>query len=246
MQYHDDYVVIIPARYGSSRLPGKPLIKISGVEMILRTYTRCLNVVNPKKIYVATDNVLIKDFCTRNSIQVIMTPETCLTGTDRIAEVSKEIIAPVYINVQGDEPLLNPDDLSDLINASLQEPNTIFNGYCEIKNNDQYVSKNIPKVVFAQNKKLLYMSRSPIPFSKVNNHSNSYRQVCIYAFPKKSLDIFLSNPNKTNFEMNEDIEILRFLELGCEIKLIQMSSESVAVDTIEDVKKVENIISLKK
>ena len=90
------------------------------------------------------------------------------------------------------------------------------------------------------------MSRSPIPFSKVNNHSNSYRQVCIYAFPKKSLDIFLSNPNKTNFEMNEDIEILRFLELGCEIKMIQMSSESVAVDTIEDVKKVENIISLKK
>ena len=64
--------------------------------------------------------------------------------------------------------------------------------------------------------------------------------------PKKSLDIFLSNPNKTNFEMNEDIEILRFLELGCEIKMIQMSSESVAVDTIEDVKKVENIISLKK
>ena len=62
-----------------------------------------------------------------------MTPETCLTGTDRIAEVSKEIIAPVYINVQGDEPLLNPDDLSDLINASLQEPSTIFNGYCEIK-----------------------------------------------------------------------------------------------------------------
>ena len=189
MQYHDDYVVIIPARYGSSRLPGKPLIKISGVEMILRTYTRCLNVVNPKKIYVATDNVLIKDFCTRNSIQVIMTPETCLTGTDRIAEVSKEIIAPVYINVQGDEPLLNPDDLSDLINASLQEPNTIFNGYCEIKITINTFQK-IYQVVFAQNKKLLYMSRSPIPFSKVNNHSNSYRQVCIYAFPKSLLTYF--------------------------------------------------------
>jgi 3-deoxy-manno-octulosonate cytidylyltransferase (CMP-KDO synthetase) len=245
MQYHDDYVVIIPARYSSSRLPGKPLLKISGVEMIMRTYSRCAKAVDPKKIFVATESSLIKNFCIKNSIQVIMTSDKCLTGTDRIAEVSTKISAPVYINVQGDEPLLNPDDLLSIINASMQKPNTIFNGYCEINDKDQYLSKNIPKAVFTEDKKLLYMSRSPIPFSGSIKSMKAFRQVCIYAFPRKALKIFSNNPKKTFFEMIEDIEILRFLELGCEINMVKMSSDSVAVDVPDDIKRVEKLLSLR-
>ena len=91
MQSHDDYIVVIPARYDSSRLPGKPLIKISGIEMLLRTFNRCKEVVDAKKIFVATDNLMIEDFCISNNIQVVMTSDKCLTGTDRVAEVSKKI-----------------------------------------------------------------------------------------------------------------------------------------------------------
>jgi 3-deoxy-manno-octulosonate cytidylyltransferase (CMP-KDO synthetase) len=244
MQYHDDYVLIIPARYSSSRLPGKPLIKISGIEMILRTYNRCSSVVDQKKIFVATESKLIEDFCIKNSIQVVMTSEECLTGTDRIAEVSTKISAPVYINVQGDEPILNPADLLDLINASMQKPNSIFNGYCKIDNKEQYLSKSIPKVVFSEDEKLLYMSRSPIPYSRSMKSIKAFRQVCIYAFPINALKIFSNNTKKTFFEMTEDIEILRFLELGCEVNMIKMSSDSVAVDVPEDIEKVEKLLSL--
>tara|TARA_B100000795_G_C22806749_1_gene445500 strand:+ start:5923 stop:6666 length:744 start_codon:yes stop_codon:yes gene_type:complete len=244
MQSHDDYIVVIPARYDSSRLPGKPLIKISGIEMLLRTFNRCKEVVDAKKIFVATDNLMIEDFCISNNIQVVMTSDKCLTGTDRVAEVSKKIYAPVYINVQGDEPILNPKDLLDLINQSLDDPSSIFNGYCQIEDESQYFSKNIPKVIFAENKDLLYMSRAAIPFSKSGDFKMSYRQVCIYGFPREALAIFSKNKEKTFFEMNEDIEILRFLELGCKIKMIEMSSDSVAVDIPDDILKVEKILKL--
>tara|TARA_B100000925_G_scaffold244557_1_gene194420 strand:+ start:757 stop:1503 length:747 start_codon:yes stop_codon:yes gene_type:complete len=244
MQSEHNYVVVIPARYHSTRLPGKPLIKILGIEMLQRTYNRCLKVVDKEKIFVATDSEKIIDFCNKNDIQSILTSKNCLTGTDRIAEVSKIIDAKVYINVQGDEPLLNPDDLKLLIESSEKNPDIIFNGYCEIDNQSQYISQNIPKVVFSNNKELLYMSRSPIPHHKNKKNHNSYRQVCIYAYPKEVLSIFLKQPKKTVFESYEDIEILRFLELGCKIKMLKMSSKSVAVDVPEDVIKVEEIIRL--
>tara|TARA_A100001015_G_C15024950_1_gene729961 strand:- start:390 stop:1145 length:756 start_codon:yes stop_codon:yes gene_type:complete len=242
MQSHNDYVVVIPARYNSTRLPGKPLIKIAGKEMLLRTYHRCTKVVACEKIYVATDSKKIKDFCSEKSINVVMTGEKCITGTDRIAEFSEIVDSPVYINVQGDEPILNPNDLKTLIERSINNPEIIFNGYCNIDSSTLYESENIPKVVFSENENLLYMSRSPIPYSKQYKPNLSFRQVCIYAFPKKALKNFSSRKNKTFFESNEDIEILRFLELGYEIKMIKMSSESIAVDIPNDIIRVEDAI----
>lgn len=245
MQSEHDYVVVIPARYHSTRLPGKPLIKILGIEMLQRTYNQCLKAVDKEKIFIATDSKKITDFCIKNNIQSLLTSENCLTGTDRIAEVSKIIDSKVYINVQGDEPLLNPDDLKLLIESSKKYPDIIFNGYCEIDENSKYISENIPKVVFSNAKDLLYMSRSPIPFHKNKQIHHSYRQVCIYAYPKDVLSIFLEQPKKTIFESYEDIEILRFLELGCKIKMLKMSSKSVAVDVPEDIIKVEEILKLR-
>ena len=110
-----DYIVVIPARYKSSRLKGKPLIDLNGLPMIVRTYRQCLKVVPSKTIYVATDHDLIKKVCVKEGAQVIMTSPDCLTGTDRVAEVSEKIDAKTYINVQGDEPLFNPDDLKLLL-----------------------------------------------------------------------------------------------------------------------------------
>ena len=127
------FIVVIPARYNSTRLPGKPLIKIKGVSMIKRTYLQCLKVVSREKIFIATDNMKIFNFCKKENMKVLMTSKRCLTGTDRIAEVAKKIKAKFYINVQGDEPICNPIDLKKLITTAKKYPNEIINGYTEIK-----------------------------------------------------------------------------------------------------------------
>ena len=237
-----DYIVVIPARYKSSRLKGKPLIDLNGLPMIVRTYRQCLKVVPSKTIYVATDHDLIKKVCVKEGAQVIMTSPDCLTGTDRVAEVSEKIDAKTYINVQGDEPLFNPDDLKLLLEEAKKHPRDIITGYCEIDDEDLHKDLNIPKVVIRPDGRLLYASRAPIPSNKLNKFEKGWRQVCAYAFPKEVLKKFSSVKKKTELEKIEDIEYLRFLELGIEIKTLKMSKMSLAVDTPEDVIKAKQLI----
>ena len=234
------YLIIIPARLKSSRLPNKPLIKIKGKEILLRTYERCLSAVrDPNKIIVATDHEKIYNFCLQNNIQVLMTSESCLTGTDRICEVVNKFPADVYINVQGDEPVLNPKDLKKVIKFVKKDPGKIYNGYAEIKDEKKFYSPNIPKVIFHPKTKLLmYISRAAIPSDKSFDFIKAWKQVCIYAYPKNALIAFSSN-KKTPLEEIEDIEVLRFLELGYEVKMISLSGNGIAVDVPEDIKKVE-------
>ena len=126
-------IIVIPARWHSSRLPGKPLIKIKNIPMILRTYNQCLKVLKRDKIFVATDDNRIKKFCDLYKIKCIITSKKCLTGTDRIAEVATKIRSDIYINVQGDEPICNPKDIIKILKASKKFPNEIINGYTQIK-----------------------------------------------------------------------------------------------------------------
>jgi 3-deoxy-manno-octulosonate cytidylyltransferase (CMP-KDO synthetase) len=237
------YVVVIPARMASSRLPNKPLINILGKTLIERTWNQVVKVVDKSKVFVLTDHVDIFNHCTQLDISVIMTSEKCLTGTDRIAEFANFFDADYYINVQGDEPLINPDDILKVIDCINKGETQIINGFAKILNKEDYYSLNIPKVVFREDKRLMYISRSPIPGNKTNAFHDSFRQICIYAFPKKSLLDFANRTKKTFFENIEDIEILRFLELGYEVKMIEMSSVSIAVDVMEDIDKV--ILKLK-
>ena len=109
------YLLVIPARYASTRLSGKALIKIEGVPMIIRTCNQCLKVVPRNKLYVATDDKRIVDCCKKHNIQTIITSKKCLTGTDRIAEVAKKIKTDTYINVQGDEPIFDPKDIKNML-----------------------------------------------------------------------------------------------------------------------------------
>lgn len=237
-----NYCVIIPARYQSSRLPGKPLVDLCGLPMIVRTYQQCIKACSPEKVYVATDDKRIREVCESNKIQVIMTSSDCLTGTDRIAECAKYIDADIYINVQGDEPLFNPNDLELLISSIEKYPGEVLNGFCKIKNEHLFRSGSIPKVVFRPDGRLLYMSRAPIPSNKEQGFEKAWRQVCAYAFPKQALEDFSSVTEKTKLESMEDIEILRFLELGWEVRMIELSSDSIAVDTPEDIQRVEAAI----
>lgn len=237
------YVVVIPARYQSLRLPGKPLVDIHGKSLLQRTYEQCIKVVEKENVYVATDNSAIYEHCTALDIQVVMTSEDCLTGTDRIAEFSGKFDADVYINVQGDEPLMNPADILKVIAAAQKYPNDVINGFVAIDDEKNYHSLTIPKVVFRPDGRLLYMSRSPIPGNKQGVFEKSWRQICVYAFPKKALEDFSSLKRKTVLEQEEDIEILRFLEMGYELRMIELSNDSIAVDTPEDLETVKKILT---
>ncbi|MBB6271618.1 3-deoxy-manno-octulosonate cytidylyltransferase (CMP-KDO synthetase) [Pedobacter cryoconitis] len=229
-----DFIVVIPARYQSSRFPGKPLTVIDGKSMLQRTYEQCVQAVDKSLIYVATEDQRIVDHCRLLDIQVLLTSDHCLTGTDRIAEVADLVKADYYINVQGDEPLFNPDDIKKIISRLDTYPGEILNGYCSITDERQYRSKSVPKVVFRPDGRLLYMSRSPVPGNKGLDFVKGWRQVCIYAFPFAALKAFASEKDKTTLEAEEDIEILRFLELNYEVRMVELSSESIAVDNPED------------
>lgn len=238
----NEFLIVIPARYQSTRLPGKPLIKLRGKEMLLRTFERCLKVTTRKNILIATDDKRIEKFCHKHTINVLMTSKNCLTGTDRIAEVSKIIKKKIYINVQGDEPLVDIFDLKNLIKVAKKYPNKVINGYTKILDKKLFLSKNIPKVVFRNDGKLLYQSRSPIPITKKGQFVNAWRQVCIYALPYSSLKVFSSIKKKTPLENIEDCELVRFLELGVDVHMINMSNNSISVDTPSDVIKVNKVL----
>ena len=232
------YVVVIPARLASTRLPEKPLIDILGKSLIQRTYDQCVKVISKDSVYIATDSEKIQLHCQNLGMQVIMTSPDCLTGTDRIAEFATKIHADYYINVQGDEPIINPLDILEILKAIEKYPSDVINGFAQIEEEDLYRSSTIPKVVCRQDGRLLYMSRSPRPGNKKNSFIKSWKQVCIYAFPKDALLKFAELGNKTVLENLEDIEILRFLEMGYEVRMIPLSKDSIAVDTPEDVQKV--------
>lgn len=228
------YVIIIPARFNSTRLPGKPLIKLKGLTILERTYNQCIKVLPKKKVFVATDSELIKNFCIKNSINFIMTSKSCLTGTDRVAEAAKKIKAKYYINIQGDEPFFPKIDIKKLIHTSKKYPRSVINGFTQIKQKKLYLSPHIPKVVFNDNKDLIYMSRSPIPGNKKKIYTKAWRQVCGYVFPRKQLMWFYKLKRKKKLELVEDIEILRFVEMGINVKMVKLSNLSMSIDTKQD------------
>ena len=237
------FVIVIPARLQSSRLKNKPLIKINNKEMILRTIDQCKKATNIKNIFVCTDSQKLKNFLSRNNFNnTIVTSEKCKTGTDRIYQFSKKINAKNYINVQGDEPIVNPYDIKKIIKYSLDNPDVVVKGYSKITKNRDYQNKNIPKVVISKNKFLLYMSRNNIPSNFKNIKRNLFKQICIYSFPKKILNKVFRSNTKGDLESNEDIEILRFIENDFKVKMILLSGISMSVDVKEDVREVEKII----
>lgn len=235
--------IVIPARYGSSRLRGKPLYKILGRPMVLRVADICSKVVGKKNLYVATDSKKISSVVESAGYNSIMTSKHCLTGTDRVAEAALKIKAQIYINVQGDEPTINPKDIKKIIEAKKKYPHHVVCGYDKVHKLEDSKSINVPKVVVNHSKELIYISRAVIPGKKKKDEKINYlKQVCIYAFNKIELKKFYKKKKKSETEKIEDIEILRFFDLGIKIKMVKLSSNSIAVDQLADVKKVEKIL----
>jgi len=232
-------VIVIPARYKSTRFPGKPLIMLKGIPMVIRVAQICEHVVPRESIIIATESDKIINVVEQYNFRGVLTSDDNLTGTDRVAEAVQNIECDIVINVQGDEPLILPEDIQKVIDEKKKYPDYVINAMTEFDPHTNTV--NIPKVVTNENYDLLYMSRSLIPGTKSMQFDyKTLKQVCIYAFNKKELSVFKKFGRKTYLEGLEDIEILRFLDLGIKIKMIRVSSASLAIDIPEDVQLVES------
>ena len=237
-----DYAVVIPARYGSTRFPGKPLVDLCGVPMIVRTYRRCVEACPVDRVFVATDDERVSEVCDSFGIQVVETSSNCLTGTDRVAEVAEILGIDTVVNVQGDEPVFEPKDIRTLLDAAIRYPGEVLSGYCSLSDERQFWDWGVPKVVLRPDSRLLYMTRGSVPIGKDGVFVTAWRQVCAYVFPRAALSSFVSVKAKTPLEEIEDIEILRFLELGWEVRMIELSDRSHPVDASSDLEQVERLI----
>jgi 3-deoxy-manno-octulosonate cytidylyltransferase (CMP-KDO synthetase) len=231
---------IIPARYKSSRFPGKPLVKIAGKPLVLHVAEKAAAALGKENIFIATEDERIEKEVMNAGYNAVMTSDNCLTGTDRLWEAAQKIKADIYINIQGDEPMVDPQDIINVMKAKQQFQDAVINGMCLLNENENAENINIPKVVVNSRNDLIYMSRLAVPGIKSGNLKPRYlKQVCIYAFNFDELKQFGSMKNKAEFEMFEDIEILRFLELGIPVKMVFTSGNTLAVDVPDDVSKVE-------
>lgn len=237
---------VIPARYKSTRFEGKPLTLIKGIPMIKRTYEQAKKSELLDELVVATEDERIVSYCETEGIPVIMTSDNCLTGTDRLAEVSKKMDFDLYVNIQGDEPVIDPNAISQIVDIYHQYGNEymVYNLYKIIDDMDEVNSKTIIKVIVNEQGEVMYMSRLPVPFSNSGLVQSFRQQIPVYGFTKDALSIF-SNHKKTINEQYEDVELLRFVDLGYKIRMSETKVDSIAVDVPSDVKKVEMFLEQK-
>ncbi|HTY53226.1 MAG TPA: 3-deoxy-manno-octulosonate cytidylyltransferase [Methanomicrobiales archaeon] len=234
-------VGVIPARFRSSRFPGKPLVPLLGSPMVVHVARLVALALGHDRTFVATESGEIARVVEEHGFSAIMTTDRPLTGTDRVYEAAQHIDADVYLNIQGDEPLLDPMDIRRIADEKRGRRNQVINGMCRIGPGEDPSNVNIPKVVTTEGNALVYMSRLPIPGYKSPSQRPLYylKQVCIYAFSFQELEQFGSFGRKSYLEEKEDIEILRFLDLGVPVHMVETGGASLAVDTPGDVVNVE-------
>ena len=224
-------VAILPARIESTRLPGKLLLDICGIPMIIHVLKRCLLAKKLDEVYVATDSNEIKEVVERFGGRVIMTSSNHQTGTDRIAEAAKNIDADIIVNVQGDEALVNPEYIDKAINVLQNNPEV--NVTILVNPFHKKGSTSDIKTVVNDNDEVMYFSRSDIPSDSRMEKQLLLKAYHIVPFRKEFLLQF-SNWPKGKLEKIEFNEYLRILEKGYKIKAVHVESDAVSVDTIDD------------
>ncbi len=234
-------VCIIPARYASSRFPGKPLAMIAGKPMIQRVYEGCARCPDISAVYVATDDERIAEAARGFTENVVMTGAEHRSGTDRIAEAARDIQAEVVVNVQGDEPLIRAEALSALI-APFREAPDVLMATLGTTTNDrvEIESPHTCKIVLDDEGNGLYFSRAPIPYY-MKGAGGYLRHIGLYAFRRDFLFTFAGLPPGP-LEKVESLEMLRALEYGYKIKVVVGDFTSVGVDTPEDIERVEELL----
>ena len=230
-------LAIIPARYASSRFPGKPLAKIVSKSMIQRVYEQCKKCEKLTNIIVATDDKRIHDHVSNFGGKSIMTKNTHISGTDRCGEVLIKIEDDydIIINVQGDEPYIAPEQISELL-KQFNNKNVEITTLAKETNDPTLIKdKNSPKVIFDEDYNAISFYRNPESISKINTH---FKHIGIYAFKSKTLEeIVKLSPSKN--EKKEDLEQMRWIDNKFKIKIGLTNYDNISVDTPEDILKIE-------
>lgn len=237
---------IIPARYGSTRFPGKPLVDIDGKTMIQRVYEQAKSCTSLTDVIVATDDERIFNEVTRFGGKVVMTSTSHQSGTDRCAEVVNKLNKKhdIIINIQGDEPFIDPKQITQLCNCFLDEKTQIATLIKGITDQADLFNENKVKVTFNTNYFAIYFSRNAIPFFRGETYENwlkkhnYFKHIGIYGYKIEILkEITLLKPSK--LELAEGLEQLRWLENGYNIKIAETELEAISIDTPEDVVKLK-------
>ncbi len=237
--------VVIPARYASTRFPGKPLVEIAGKTMIERVYRQAQKAKLVSEVLVATDDVRIRDAVLKFGGTVLMTRDDHPTGTDRLAEVSS--LRPdidIIVNVQGDEPCIDPSTIDAAVLPLLEDPAVDMSTICaRITDGDEINNNTVVKVVRSKAGNALYFSRLPIPYYRENIVEQEYfAHIGLYVYRKDVLQR-LASLSPTPLEQAEALEQLRALENHISIRVVEVSKRSPAVDRPEDLKVVERALT---
>ncbi len=233
-----DILGVIPARLGSTRLPRKVVREIAGVPMICRVYERARRSSHLGDLLVATDADEIVEVCRRYHIPAVMTSGAHRSGTDRVWEVAQGRAADVYVNIQGDYPLLTAGHVARLVEPFLTKPETQVSTLRIRATDEEVRDPNVVKVVVSALGEALYFSRHPIPYDRDGAGAVRYRHVGLYAYHRHALDTFHRLPPST-LEAAESLEQLRFLENGVPIAVAETDEPTIAVETEEDLRAVE-------
>ena len=237
-------VVVIPARYLSSRLPGKPLVDICGEPMIYRVYSNLIKSNKFTNIIVATDDNRIADVCKKKNMNYIMTDVNHPNHISRVWEVSNKIDADYYICVNGDEPLINYKNVEKIIPEKIGDVKYFLGAYRYLTDPVETIDSTNIKVLTNILGKCIYLSRTVVPFPKNSIMFKYKKYVAIECFTKDGLDAF-QNSEMGKLEKIEDIDHLRFIENNFDIYFKEIKSDSISVDTEKDLEKVRRIISKK-
>lgn len=239
------FLGVIPARYSSTRFPGKPLELINGKSMIEWVYKRTIKS-DLDKVIVATDDERIYNEVISFGGEAILTSKEHETGTDRIAEVSTKYPEyEVIINIQGDEPLIEKNMINSLINPFIEDADLkMATLKFKLDNIEDINNPNIVKVITDNNNYAIYFSRSPIPYPRHMDMGNYYKHIGIYAYEREFL-LGYSKLKQTPLEISESLEQLRVLENGYKIKVIETKNKIIGVDTKEDLEKLIEYINKK-
>ena len=234
-------IAIVPARYSSSRFPGKPLADICGKPMIWWVYSRVKKAKRISEVYVATDDDRIKQACESFGMNVIMTRTDIKTSTERAFEAAGKISADLYIVVNGDEPLIDPEVVSSIIPSEMPPALYVGNLMARIDKPSEAVDFTNIKVVTDNDNNAVFFSRSPIPYPKASLDYDYYKHVGVLIYDYEALKFFAETPAGKN-ERIEDVNELRFIDNGIKIKMTVVESHSLSVDTPKDLEYVRRKI----
>jgi 3-deoxy-manno-octulosonate cytidylyltransferase (CMP-KDO synthetase) len=242
-------VVVIPARYASTRLPGKPLVPLCGKPMIQHVYERAKRAQTVHEVLVATDDQRILEAVQQFGGQARMTRPDHRTGTERIAEVAVQEQGDIFVDVQGDEPLIDPLTIDAAVGALLEEPPTqIATVATLIRHASDIMDPNVVKAVLDFDDNALYFSRAPVPWIRDTQqkvHVKYWKHLGLYVFQRDALLEFPTLP-QGELERIEQLEQLRWLENGWRMRVAEVPHDSVSVDVPEDVARVEKLMKEEK